>query len=47
MNMYQNMTSGSGMLKNVCRGKGPVSQMNDKNPEIHAIRKRRDMIAKP
>lgn len=46
MNMYQNMTSGAGILKNSYKGGGPISQINDKHPEIHAIRKRRDLAAK-
>lgn len=46
MNNFQNITSGAGLLKNVYPQKGVTSQMNDKHPQIHAIRKRRDLIAK-
>lgn len=42
MNDFAN-TKNTGLLKNVYRGKGPISQMNDIHPQIHAIRKRRDL----
>lgn len=45
MNQFQNTSSGAAMLKSVYPGKGPVAQMNAKNPEIYAIRKRRDLAA--
>lgn len=46
MNLFQNTSSGAGLLKDAYPGKGAVGQMNDKNPEIHAVRKRRDLIGK-
>lgn len=46
MNQYQNAQSGAGLLKNVYSGGGPISQMHDLHPEIHALRKRRDMVGK-
>lgn len=46
MNMYQNTTSGAGLLKNVYPQGGPVSQMNNQHPQLMAIRKRRNIAAK-
>jgi hypothetical protein len=45
MNMFQNTTSGAGMLKPAYPSGGPVAQMNAK-PEMVALRKRRDLVAK-
>jgi hypothetical protein len=42
---YQDCKSGAAILKDFAM-KGPISQMNDKNPEIHAVRKRRDLVGK-
>lgn len=46
MNNYQNCSSGAGLLKNVYPGKGKTAQLHDAHPEIHAIRRRRDLAAK-
>ncbi len=46
MNSYQDIKSGAGILKNAYPGKGPVSQMNDAHPMIHALRKKRDAVKK-
>lgn len=44
MNMPLDIKSGAGLLKNVYPQGGPVSQMNNAHPMIHAIRKKRDLI---
>lgn len=46
MNSYQNCSSGAGLLKQVYPGKGPVADMHSKHPQIEAVRRRRDLVAK-
>ncbi len=47
MNNYSSTSNSPGLLKSVYKTgapKGPISQMNDAHPMIHAIRKKRDLV---
>ncbi len=44
MNTFANIQNSPGILKKAYPGKGPVSQMNDAHPMIHALRKKRDAL---